>query len=150
MGAGLLLPGVSLARAEEQTAVRLRVEQQALLKIPQRDRNGLDIRKDTSAEAKALAEGAPPSLAVPVFLIVAGVLTLPALYDAIHEMVRETVYGGVIIDLRTSPPTVTNDKRVPGGLVQRINPDGQVETVPSHSFLIETLQAWIGGGKGKA
>jgi hypothetical protein len=137
----------------DSASVQMRVEQQALLRIPLRTRQSLSVQTDNSTDAQRLAEGAPPAHAVPVFFIVAGVLAAPIIYDAILEMVRETVYGGVIMDLRDKPPIITNSRAIPAGMVQVINPDGSTETHQSQSFVLETLKAWLSlgtkGSKGR-
>ena len=133
----------------DTAAVRLRVEQQALLRIPLRTRQTLSVAEDNSADAKTLVAGAPPTHAVPVFFVVAGVLAAPILYDAVLEMIRETVYGGVIMDLRDKPPTITNSRAIPAGVVEVIKTDGSTETRQSQSFLLETLKAWLSLGAGK-
>lgn len=73
----------------------------------------------------------------------AGVIAIPVLWNAILEMVRQTEYGGVIIDLRTRPPMITNSLAIPANLVTTIHPDGTKESYESQSFFRDTLQTLL-------
>jgi hypothetical protein len=140
---------LSFARAQtsDVAPVTLRVEQQALLRIPLSVRKNLSVQEDHSSDAQALGREVPPTHAIPIFFLVAGILAAPIVYDAILEMVRETVYGGVIMDLRNKPPIITNSRAIPAGIVEVIKPDGSTESRQSQSFMLETLDAWLRLGR---
>ena len=61
---------------------------------------------------------------VPLVVVFVGATLAVYLANSIVALMRDIVYGGVIIDLRTTPLTVQTDKSLAGGAVIVINPDG--------------------------
>jgi hypothetical protein len=114
--------------------VSIRLDDSAVKAIPIDARQNLSITRDNSPEAAELIAAAPPQKAIPVIFLAVGALSIPVIWDAILEMVRETEYGGVIIDTRRRPPEVTNNKKIPAGFVFVIHEDGSTEKMESRLF----------------
>jgi hypothetical protein len=112
----------------------MRLDDSAIKAIPPRLRQNLSVSEDKSPEAQELIASAPPQKAVPVILIVVGVLAIPIIWDAILEMIREVEYGGVIIDLSKQSPEITNSKKIPAGLILIIKADGTHERLQSQDL----------------
>jgi hypothetical protein len=136
-----LLPTV--AQDADSFSVRIRLDDSAIKAIPLRARQQLTVSEETSPAAQELLNSAPPQKAVPRILIAVGVLAVPIIWDAILEMIREVEYGGVIIDLRTTPPAITNSKRVPAGTIIAVHQDGTPEFTQSQGFSREILLKWL-------
>jgi len=58
-------------------------------------------------------------------VIIVGAIAVPILVQMIREALRQIYYGGVLIDTRTEPPTITNDPKIPGNMVFTIDRDGK-------------------------
>jgi hypothetical protein len=107
MFAGYVQPALA-QRAGEGAPVRIRLDDSAIKIIPFGIREQLSVSEDKSPEAQELIASAPPQKAVPIILIAVGVLAIPIIWEAILEMIRQTEYGGVIIDVGKQPPEITN------------------------------------------
>ncbi len=101
----------------------------------------LTIEPDRSETAKELARRAPPGRAAPVILIIVGAIAVTELYKMVVELYRQTYYGGLLIDNRTKPPTVTNDVKIPASMVFVIDGDGKTSEYASDDFTLDTLKA---------
>ena len=52
-------------------------------------------------------------------------MALTELAEMINEMLRQIYYGGVVIDMRIKPPSVTSDPKVPANMVFVIDAEGK-------------------------
>jgi hypothetical protein len=125
--------------------VRIRLDDSALKTIPLTTRQQLAISQDTSPIAQDFIASAPPQKAIPIILIAVGVLSVPIIWNAILEMIRETEYGGIIIDLRQHPAEITNSKKIPADYVMIISQDGKEEIMESLKFSQTTLSKLLSG-----
>jgi hypothetical protein len=103
---------------------RIQLDSGTLQVIPGDERADVRVEEDRSVAAKTLVEHSPPGRAIPIIYIVVGVLSLPVIWDTVREMLRREYYGGVIIDARQAPASITHDKTLPAGIVLFIGPDG--------------------------
>jgi hypothetical protein len=117
--------------AQEATQIRIQLDQQALNAVPGRERAGLEVREDTSPAAEDLKARSLPGKGVPIIYLVVGLLSLPSIWATIQEMLRRREYGGVIIDMRTSPANIHHDQSLQADLVLVIKADGSTQTVRS-------------------
>jgi hypothetical protein len=102
--------------------VPMQIDEGALQTIPGDERTDVAVKEDTSPEAQVLIKAALPGRAIPVIYVVVGVLSIPTIWDTIHEMLRRSYYGGVLIDARQLPALITHDKSLPAGIVLFIGP----------------------------
>jgi hypothetical protein len=65
---------------------------------------------------------------------------LTELAEMINEMLRQIYYGGVIIDMRTQPPSVTSDPKVPANMVFVIDTEGKTTRYTSDRFSLDVLK----------
>jgi hypothetical protein len=144
LAAFLCLQSAAISRAAETVEVKLRLEQSALLSIPRPARERLEVKRDESPEAQVMIAAAPQQKAVPIFFIALGVAAIPVIYEAILEMRREMEYGGVIIDCRDKPCTITNSPKLPADFVQTVRPDGTTEKYEPQSFTRDVLRMILG------
>lgn len=119
------------AQQGDTVMVRMRVDESVRAVIPLIAQGNLTIEPDQSEAAKDLARHAPPERAVPIIFIIAGAMAVPMVLEMIREALRQTYYGGVIIDTRTQPPNVTSDPKIPGNMVFVIDAGGK--TTPYRS-----------------
>lgn len=61
---------------------------------------------------------------VPLVFIFVGAVLLPYLAKAILALRREIVHGGVVIDTRGDKIDIDTDKRLPGGVIVMVTPEG--------------------------
>lgn len=52
-------------------------------------------------------------------------MAVPVVLQMIREALRQTFYGGVVIDTRTQPPSVKSDPQIPGNMVFVIEAGGK-------------------------
>lgn len=134
----------ALPRAAAQQAgmvtLRLRLDDSVRAVIPMLLQRDLAIERDQSEEARELARRAPPERAVPVIFILVGALTVPVVLQLLREALRQTYYGGVIIDTRAQPPSVKSDPQIPGSMVFVIDSEGKTTRYTSDQLSPE----WIG------
>jgi hypothetical protein len=108
------------AASNQETAtvtVRIRADESVRALIPTIEQRNLTIEPDRSEAAQTLAQRAPPSKAFPIILIIVGAIAVVELFTMIRELVRQVYYGGVLIDTRSQPPTITNDPTIPADMV---------------------------------
>jgi hypothetical protein len=123
--------------------VRIRVDESVRAAIPPLAQKNLTIEPDRSQEAKELALRSPPERAVPIIFIIVGALTVPMVLQMIREALRQSYYGGVIIDMRTEPPSVTSDPKIPGNMVFVIETGGKTTRYTSDQLSPELIGALL-------
>jgi hypothetical protein len=123
----------------DTVTVRMRVDESVRAAIPPLAQRALTIEPDRSQEAKDLALRSPPQRAVPVIFIIVGALTVPIVLQMIREALRQTYYGGVIIDMRAEPPSVTSDPKIPGNMVFVIETGGKTTRYTSDQLSPELI-----------
>jgi hypothetical protein len=121
--------------------VRIRADQTARAVLAPIEQANLAIQPDNSEEAKALAERVPPGRAIPILVIIAGAIAVTELLKMIKELYRQTYYGGVLIDTRTQPPTITNDLKIPASMVFVIDGTGKTTQYSNDQFSLDVLKA---------
>src|SRR6267142_4095927 len=124
VAAGLLACSKAALCEDDTVTVRIRVDDSVRQGIPPIAQHGLTIDVDRSDQARELIKRAPAARAVPVLVIIVGAIAVPILVQMIREALRQIYYGGVLIDTRTEPPTITNDPKIPGNMVFTIDRDG--------------------------
>jgi hypothetical protein len=140
----LSIVSVAFARnaASQQTgavAIRMRVDESVRAVIPPIAQKNLTIERDQSEEAKELTRRAPPERALPIIFIIAGAMAVPMVLQMIREALRQTYYGGVLIDMRSQPPSVTSDPKIPGNMVFVIEAGGKTTRYTSDQLSPELL-----------
>jgi hypothetical protein len=53
----------------------------------------------------------------PIIFVIAGAVSVPIVLQMIREALGQTYYGAVIVDVRSQPPIVTSDLKIPGNMV---------------------------------
>jgi hypothetical protein len=127
-----------IAESQERT-IRMRVDESVRAIIPPILQRNLTIEPDRSEEARELVKRAPNERAAPIIFMIAGAIALPTVLQMIREALRQAYYGGVIIDVRAHPPSVTNDPKIPGGMVFVIDGDGKTTRYTSDQLSPELL-----------
>ena len=135
------------ARAQQSDVVeiRFRVDDSVRQSIPLMLQQKLKIEVDESQEAKELIRNSPPARAVPIFFIIAGVMAVPVIAQMIREALRQFYYGGVLIDLRLQPPSITSDLKIPANMVFVINADGKSNQYKSDQLSPELVAGLFKG-----
>jgi hypothetical protein len=123
----------------EIVTIRMRVDDSVRGVIPPIILSNLTVEPDQSEDANELIRRSPPARAVPVMLIIFGAMAVPMVLQMIKELLRQTYYGGVIIDTRTKPPSVTSDPKIPANMVFVINNDGKTSQFASDQLSPEML-----------
>ncbi len=147
----LLLTGVAafsrrvLGQQSDTVTVRIRVDDSVRSAIPMLAQRNLSIAPDHSEEAKELARRAPPERAVPIILIIAGAMAVPVVYQMVREALRQTYYGGVVVDVRTQPPSISSDPKIPGNMVFVIEPGGKTSRYTNDQLSPELLGMLLKG-----
>jgi hypothetical protein len=131
---------ISKAQSSDSVTIKLRVDQEVFDAIPFGFRRGLVHQEDKSKQAQDLISSAPPERALPVILIVVGALSIPVVWNSIQEMIREYYYGGVVIDTRSTPPSIVNSKEIPANMIIVIDASGRPTKYDSMAFTQEILQ----------
>lgn len=144
----LAAASVSLSATGQGTdtvAVRIRVDDSVRQSIPLIVQRDLTISQDQSEEAMELVRRSPPGRAVPIMFIVVGAMAVPVVLQMIREALRQVFYGGVLIDLRSQPPTVTSNLQIPANMVFVIDRDGKNTQFTSDqlspAMLVQLLKA---------
>jgi hypothetical protein len=135
-----VMSGIARAQADDMATVRIRVDQTARSVLQPIEQSNLKIEPDQSEEAKQLAAHAPKDRALPIILIIVGAIALTQLLKMIQELYRQIYYGGVLIDNRTQPPTISSDLRIPANMVFVIDPSGKTTQFASEQFDIGALR----------
>jgi hypothetical protein len=123
----------------DAVAIRMRVDESVRAVIPPIAQRNLTIERDQSEEAKELTRRAPHERAVPIIFIIAGAMAVPTVLQMIREALRQTYYGGVVIDIRSQPPSVTSDPKIPGNMVFVIETGGKTTRYTSDQLSPELL-----------
>jgi hypothetical protein len=140
-------PETSNAQSQDRCPVRIRADESVRSLLPPIAQQNLAIMLDQSAVAREMAARAPPERAAPIILIIVGAIALVKIVEMIHELGRELYYGGVIIDGRKSPPEISNDVKIPPGMVFVFQADGSVKQFRSDDVPAELIATVLRGGK---
>jgi hypothetical protein len=123
----------------DAVSIRIRVDESVRAVIPPIAQRNISIERDQSEEAQELVRRAPPERAVPIIFIIAGAMAVPVVLQMIREALRQTYYGGVLIDMRSQPPSVTSDPKIPGNMVFVIEAGGKTTRYTSDQLSPELL-----------
>jgi hypothetical protein len=134
------------AQSQDLFSVRIRGDESVRSLLPPIAQQNLSITPDQSAAAREMATRAPPERAAPIILIIVGAIALVKIVEMIHELGREFYYGGVIIDARKSPPEISNDVKIPPGMVFVFEGDGSVKQFRSDDVPAELVAAVLRRG----
>jgi hypothetical protein len=129
----------AMGQQGDTVTVQMRVDESVRAAIPLLAQKNLTIEPDRSQEAKELALRSPPERAVPIILIIAGAMAVPLVLQMIREALRQTYYGGVIIDVRTEPPSVMSDPKIAGNMVFVIESGGKTTRYTSDQLSPELI-----------
>lgn len=138
LGTGAFSEGASGQQGGTVT-VRIRADESVRMIIPPIAQGSMTIEPDQSEEAKELAKRSPDTRAVPVILLIFGAIAVTELLQMIKELVRQTYYGGVVIDTRSQPPSVTNDPKIPANMVLVVDANGTTRRFTSDQFTLDVL-----------
>jgi hypothetical protein len=141
--AAAVFPGATRAQQRDTVSIRIRVDESVRAVIPPIAQRNLTIEPDKSDAAKVLAGRAPPERAVPIIFIIAGAMAVPMVLQMIREALRQTYYGGVMLDMRTQPPSVTSDPKIPGNMVFVIDADGKTTRYTSDQLSPDLLASLL-------
>jgi hypothetical protein len=133
------------AQQGDMVTIRIRADESVRAVIPPIIQRNLTIALDQSEEAKDLARRVPPERAVPIIFIIAGAMAVPIVLQMIREALRQTYYGGVMIDMRSQPPNVTSDPKIPGNMVFVVDTDGKTTRYTSDQLSPEVLGSLLKG-----
>jgi hypothetical protein len=132
--------GGARAQQGDTVTVRVRADERARAVIPPIEQENLRIEPDQSDEAKELARRSPPERAFPILFIIVGAIAATELLQMIKELLRQTYYGGVVIDARSKPPNVTSDPKIPANMIFVIDSDGKTSRFTSDQFSLDALK----------
>lgn len=132
--------GVARAQQDDLVTVRIRADETARAVLPPIEQENLTIEPDHSEEAKDLARRVPPGRALPILVIIAGAIAVTELLQMIKELYRQTYYGGVLIDTRAQPPSITSDPKIPANMVFVIGADGKTSQYTGDQFSLDALK----------
>src|SRR5262245_5506620 len=124
-GVSAIPTGVSSQESETVT-LRIRVDDSVRQSIPPILQRNLIIEQDRSEEAQELIRRAPPARAVPVMFIIVGAIAVPVVVQVIRDSLFQTHYGGVLVDMRSQPASITSDPKIPSNVVFVIDASGQM------------------------
>jgi hypothetical protein len=127
------------AQQGDMVTIRMRFDESVRAVIPPIVQGNLTIEPDQSEEAKDLARRSSRERAVPIIFIIVGAMAVPVVLQMIREALRQTYYGGVIVDLRSQPPNVTSDPKIPGSMVFVVDTDGKTTRYTSDQLSSELL-----------
>jgi hypothetical protein len=135
------------AQSQDLFHIRIRADESVRGLLPPIAQQNLAITPDQSAVAREMAARAPSERAAPIILIIVGAIALVKIVEMIHELGREFYYGGVIVDGRKSPPEISNDVKIPPGVVFVFQADGSVKQFRSDDVPVDLVAAVLGRGK---
>jgi hypothetical protein len=141
LGTFAALLGAASAQQADTVTARIRVDEGARATISVLAQASLKIERDESEEAKQLIGRAPPGRAAPIIFIIVGAIATTELLEMIREMLRQFYYGGVTIDTRTQPPTVTSDPKIPASVIVVINADGTARQLTNDQLSPNVLKS---------
>jgi hypothetical protein len=133
-------PRGARGQQDDTVTVRIRVDESVRAVIPPISQGNLTIERDQSEEAKELARRSPETRAVPIILIIVGTIAVTELLQMIKELLRQTYYGGVVIDTRSQPTSVTSDPKIPANMVFVIDVDGKTRRFTNDQFSLDILR----------
>ena len=136
----LFICGRSRAQLQDTVTVRVRADETVRGVLQPIEASSLTIEPDHSEAARELAARVPPGRAAPIILIIVGAIAVTELLKMIRELYRQTYYGGVLIDNRTQPPTITSDPAIPASMVFVIDHDGKTSEFTSDQFDLDALK----------
>jgi hypothetical protein len=139
LGAAAFPRGAS-GQQDDTVTVRIRADDSVRAVIPPIAQRDLTIEPDRSEEAKELARRSPDTRAVPIILIIVGAIAVTELLKMIKELLRQTYYGGIVIDMRPQPPSVTNDPKIPANMVFVIDAEGKTKQFTDDQFSLNVLK----------
>jgi hypothetical protein len=128
------------SQQSETVIVRIRADEAVRAVIPPIVQENLKIKPDQSEEAKDLAVRAPPERAFPIIFIIVGAIALVQLLQMINQLLRQLYYGGVVIDMRSQPPSVTSDPKIPANMIFVIDTDGKTSRFTNDQFSLDVLK----------
>jgi hypothetical protein len=130
------------ARAQQgdTVTVRIRADETVRAVIPPIAQHNLMIEPDRSEAAEDLARRSPPERAVPIIFAIVGAIAVTELLQMIRELLRQVYYGGVLIDTRSRPPSVTSDPKVPADTVFVIDTEGKTTRFTNDQFPLDVLK----------
>ncbi len=126
---------------EGDVVVNIRVDESVRNLLSPAEEDELKINRDSSEQGKALAQKAPKDRALPIMLIIVGAIAIIRLLEMIQELYRKTYYGGVLIDTRTKPVSITNDLKIPANMVFVIEENGKTDQYTGDKFDLSALHA---------
>jgi hypothetical protein len=62
------------------------------------------------------------------------------LLQMIEELLRQFYYGGVVIDMRSQPPSVTSDRKIPANMIFVIDAGGKTTRYTSDQLTLDVLK----------
>jgi hypothetical protein len=133
-------PRGASTQQDQMVMVRIRADESARAVIPPIGQGDLTIEPDQSEAAKDLAQRSPPGRAVPIIFIIVGAIAVTELLQMIKELVRQVYYGGVVIDTRTQPPSVTSDPKIPANMIFVIDAAGNTDRFTNDQFSLDVLK----------
>jgi hypothetical protein len=134
------LSGGARGQQGDTVTVRIRADESVRAAIPPIVQRNLTIEPDQSEEAKDLARRVPPGRAVPIIVIIVGAMAVTELLKMIQGLYRQTYYGGVLIDTRSQPPSVTSDPKIPANMIFVIDADGKTSRFTDDQFSLDVLK----------
>jgi hypothetical protein len=134
-----VLSGNAEGQPSGTVTVSIRADETVRAVIPPIEQGNLTIAPDRSEAAQDLARRSPPERAVPILLVIVGAIAVGELAQMIKVMLRQTYYGGVMIDARKEPPSITSDPKIPGYVVFVIDPHGTTTKYTSDQISPELL-----------
>ncbi|MDF0584171.1 hypothetical protein [Bradyrhizobium yuanmingense] len=150
---GIILVALSTgSRANAQSAnaytVRIRSFEDAFnAALPLGEQKGLTITADDSETAKELVARTPAGRAAPVVLIIVGAIAAINISKLLIQLVRATYYGGVVIDARGNTIQISNDVKIPAGLVIVLARDGTKATFKESDITTDLVNAVLSKSK---
>jgi hypothetical protein len=120
--------------------IRIRVDESVRSTLPPLSQAKLKIEPDQSDQAKALARRAPEQRAFPIFFVIVGAIAVVHLLQMIKELVRQAYYGGVVIDTRSQPPTISSDPSIPANMIFVVDTKGKTTRYTNDKFSLDTLR----------
>jgi hypothetical protein len=132
--------GPANSQQGDAVTIRARIDESVRAGIPAIVQRNLKIEPDASEEGKELARRSPPGRVLPIILIIVGAIAVTELLEMIKELARQVYYGGVVIDMRSQPPSVTNDLKIPADMIFVIGSDGKTSRYTNDQFSLDALK----------
>jgi hypothetical protein len=128
----------------DTVTVRIRADETVRAVLPPIVQGNLTIEPDQSEEAKELARRSPDARGGPIILIIVGAIAVNELLQMIRELLRQVYYGGVVIDTRSQPPSVTSDPKIPADWVFVIDTAGKTNRFTLDQLTPDVLKLAFG------